>query len=88
MSLEGLPVSRKGERKVVLLLLPTESSLARPQGREEEVVLPFPFKCATFEQRGQRTKRSSSASRTVTQPQAEQSDHEPGFRAPNGETIA
>ena len=29
MPLEGLPASREGERKVVLLLLPTESSLAR-----------------------------------------------------------
>ena len=39
--LEGRPARLEGERKVVLLLLPTESSLARPQGREEEVVLPF-----------------------------------------------
>ena len=40
--LEGRPARLEGERKVVLLLLPTESSLARPQGREEEVVPPFP----------------------------------------------
>ena len=37
--LEGRPVSREGERKGILLL-PTESSLDRYPGREEEVVLP------------------------------------------------
>ena len=38
MSLEGLPACREGERKAILL--PTVSSLARPQGREGEVVQP------------------------------------------------
>ena len=38
--LEGLPACREGERKGILLLLPTESSLDRYPGREGEVVLP------------------------------------------------